>query len=313
MKVRTFQAGDEAAQVAIYNEAAAQLPGFKPATVHEVQRRTAARDFDPSTRFYALAGDTPVAYCQFHASGRVSYPWCRPGHEACAAPLFERAVGEMKAREIPLAFAAYRGDWPAVGDFFASHGFVRAREMINYKQEVLNLPTISFRASSPVAPLRKEDVPALFQLAPEALRVCTPARLEEHLFKNPYFSPASVFVVRGKTEAEPVAAGTLITDPTYAEVEAIDPRMPCFRLGAFGTEFMQTKRVKGLFSLLARPDTNFFSLAYDVLNYAVSNVQDHDDIGTLAAQAPSDVPHLVKFYDKSFMRQGAFPVYERRL
>ena len=56
MNVRTFQRGDEAAQVAIYNEAAGALPKFKPATSHEVQRRTSARDFDPATRFYALVG-----------------------------------------------------------------------------------------------------------------------------------------------------------------------------------------------------------------------------------------------------------------
>src|SRR5262245_60471321 len=47
MKIRTFQPGDEAVQAEIYNEAAAALPKFKPATSPEVQRRTRAGDFDP--------------------------------------------------------------------------------------------------------------------------------------------------------------------------------------------------------------------------------------------------------------------------
>ena len=42
MTIRTFQPGDEATQVAIYNEAAAALPRFKPATAVEVQRRQLA-------------------------------------------------------------------------------------------------------------------------------------------------------------------------------------------------------------------------------------------------------------------------------
>ena len=38
MTIRTFMAGDDLAQVGIYNEAAAEWPKFKPATVDEVRR-----------------------------------------------------------------------------------------------------------------------------------------------------------------------------------------------------------------------------------------------------------------------------------
>jgi hypothetical protein len=34
--------------------------------------------------------------------------------------------------------------------------------------------------------------------------------------------------------------------------------------------------------------------------------------GTLAAQVPSDAAHLLRFYERYFKRQGAFPVFERR-
>ncbi len=313
MTIRTFQAGDEAVQAAIYNEAAAPLPGFKPATVQEIQRRTSARDFDPALRLFAEEGGQIVGYCACNANGRISFPWCRPGRERWAEPLFEQAVRVLKGRKQPLAFAAYRGDWPTVGDFFRAHGFALAREMINFQQDVIDMPTVSVRSATPIMPLRREDVPALFRLAPQALRVRTAAALEEYLFQNPYFTPDALFVLRAKMRNEPLAVGILITEPSYADPRSLDPRMPCFRLGAFGTEFMQTKRVKGLFSVLARDDAHFPSLALDLLGRALFLIQNSDDLEVLAAQVPSDVPHLVSFYQRNFRRQGSFPVYERSL
>ena len=89
MTIRTFQPGDEVAQVSIYNEAAGDLPKFKPATLDEVRRRLRDPDFDPATRFYAVADGRPVGYATFQPSGRVSFPWCRKGHEALAEPLLD--------------------------------------------------------------------------------------------------------------------------------------------------------------------------------------------------------------------------------
>ena len=57
MEIRTFRPGDDAAQVSIYNEAAADLPKFKAATLDEVRRRSRAAEFDPSTRFVAVVID----------------------------------------------------------------------------------------------------------------------------------------------------------------------------------------------------------------------------------------------------------------
>jgi hypothetical protein len=313
MLIRTFARGDEAVQAAIYNEAAASLPRFKPATLPEIQRRTTARDFDPTMRFFAEDGGRPVGYCLFNANGRISFPWCRPGYESCARPLFERVLSTMKDRKYPLAFAAYRGDWLTVRDFLLGYGFPQVREMINFLQEVVDMPTASFRAGSPITSLRREDIPAVFRLAPEALRVGTPEALEECLFRNPYFSPDALFVLRGKVGGEPLAVGLLITEPAYANPLHLDPLMPCFRLGAFGTEFMQAKRIKGLFSLLARDDGNFPTLALDALGRVVIKSQELEDLDVLAAQVPSDVPHLVRFYAQRFRRQGSFPVYERSL
>src|SRR5262249_9216239 len=151
-----FERGDDAALVSIYNEATADLPRFKPATLDEVRRRTHV-DFDPTTHFFAVAGGLPVGYATFHRNGRISYPWCRKGQEQAAEPLLERVLEEMQLRGLPIAFAAYRKDWTAQGEFFLAHGFRVAREMINFVLDLVEMPTPALRAASTITPLRPED------------------------------------------------------------------------------------------------------------------------------------------------------------
>jgi hypothetical protein len=106
MSIRTFQPGDVAGQVSIYNEVAGGLPRFKTATLDEVRRRIHAPDFDPTSRFYAVEDGRPVGYATFQPNGRVSYPWCRPGCERFAEPLLRAVLEAMKARGLSRAFAA---------------------------------------------------------------------------------------------------------------------------------------------------------------------------------------------------------------
>jgi hypothetical protein len=312
VNIRNYQAGDEAAQAAIYNEAAADLPKFKPCTSEEVRRRCKARDYDPGTRFYAEEGGQVVGYATFHANGRVSFPWARKGHEAVGEPLFQAVVAAMRSRGMKLAFAAYRTDWPAQAAFFTAHEFRLAREMVSFVIDIVEMPTPAARPSLPFSPLRREDVPAIFALCPEVFRIRTPAELEANFFQNPYFGPDSVFVLRDKAGGQPAAVGILIQSPGYADPKVVDANMPCFRLGAFGTEGMQTKRINGLFSFLAAPDKNASSLGLDLLGHAAFRLED-ETIGWLAAQVPSDVPHLLRFYQHHFRRQGSFPIFERPL
>src|SRR5215467_7285665 len=105
MAIRTYRAGDEAAQVSIYNEAAADLPKFKPATLDEVRRRHRGKHFEPASHFLAVADGIPVGYINFQANARVSYPWCRKGHEEQAEGLFQTAVDAMKSRGLTPALA----------------------------------------------------------------------------------------------------------------------------------------------------------------------------------------------------------------
>jgi hypothetical protein len=313
LKLRNYQPGDEAAQVEIYNAAAGSLPRFKPATVQEAQRRLRDKDFDPGTRFYVEDGGTLVGYANFNANSRISFPWCRPGFEKYAEPLHDAVLKSMRGRGHKKAFAAYRADWPIVQEFFLRHGFAKVRDMLNFVVDLVDMPTPSAKAGSSITPLKPEDVPALFALAPEALRAQSPAELENHLFHNPYFTGDSLFALRSRQDGQVMAAGILVNEPTYADPNAVDSAMPCFRLGAFGTEGMQAKRIKGLFSFLAKPGPSLSALAMDLMGHAGFRLREIDDIDSLAAQVPSDVPALVNFYSRHFRRQGSFPVFEKLL
>jgi len=309
--IRAFQAGDETAQLRIFNEAAAKLPKFKPATLDEIRRRARGADFDPSSRFFALEGGQPVAYANFHANGRVSYPWCLPGHEKMAEPLLAKVIESMQARGMRSAFAAYRADWNAQIDFFLAQGFHQAREVINFIVDLVDMPTPAARRNTAVTPLQVSDLPTLAAMVPGALRTTSLEDLDRHFFHNPYFPAETLFVLRSPTDGLPAAVGILVSDSSYANPKQVDASMPCFRLGAFGTEGMQTKRINGLFSFLAKSeDANRFGL--ELLNHAALRLR-NAEVDSFAAQAASDVPHLVRFYESTFRRQGSFPVLERSL
>jgi hypothetical protein len=312
MEIRTYLPGDEAAQVSIYNEAAADLPRFKPATLDEIRRRAHAADYDRTAHLLALEGGQPVGYAGFQTNGRVSYPWCRKGHEAAAQPLFDAVLQAMKARRIARAFAAYRADWPAQQAFFQINGFQPRRELVNFALDLVEMPTPMARASSTIRPATPADVPAILQLGANVLHVRDADALESYLFHNPYFPADSVFVLRGRTDGAPLAVGVVVSNPAYAHPLQVDAAMPCFRLGAFGTEGMHTKRINGLFSFLAAEGHNAHPFGLDLLGFAAHKVRD-TDIETFAAQVPSDAGHLLRFYKQYFQRQASFPVLERIL
>jgi hypothetical protein len=309
MTIRSFLAGDDVAQVSIYNEAAAGLPKFKPATLDEVRRRCRAADFDPSARFYAIEDGNPVGYATFQTNGRVNFPWCRKGKEQWAAPLFARVLETMKARGVPRAWAAYRGDWPTIHEFFLGQGFTKSREMLNYVLDLIEMPTPAARATSNITPLTPEDVPALKRAAPDVLRALE-ADVEKAWFRNAWYPPGSLFCLRHRSENRPIAVGSLILNSTFADPRQVDSSMPCFRLGAFGTEGLTAKRINGLFSFFVTDPRETSALGLDLLGHAARLMQEVNG-ETVATQVSSDVPHLVRFYGQYFRPQGNFPIFER--
>jgi hypothetical protein len=311
MTIRTFQPGDDLAQVSIYNEAAADLPKFKRATVDEVRRRCLAKDFDRGTRFYAIEGGRPVAYTTFHPGGRVSYPWCRKGQEQWADPLLEQVLKAMRRRDMASAFAAYRADWEPVRDFFLAHGFEQKREMLNYVLDLIEMPTPAARPETSFTPLTPDDLDTLLASAPTLFRVDQKG-LRKALFHNPYYPPESLFALRHRAEGKLLAVGIMVADPAYSNPKLVDTQMPCFRLGAFGTEGLTHKRINGLFSFVVTEPRDTNRLGLDLLGHAAYRLQE-TQVETVAGQVPSDVPNLVRFYQQYFRAQGRFPLYERQL
>jgi hypothetical protein len=309
--IRTFQPGDEVIQAGLFNVAAFALPGFKAATADEVKRRTRARGFDPTVRFFAEEAGQVVGYCVLEPDqGRISFPWCKKGFEAAALPLFETALQSARDRGLKSLFAAYRRDWAVVQQFFAVNGFALAREMINYWADPLDLPTLANRGKLPINRLRREDVPAVVAMGKGVIRL--PAeKLEAYLFANPYFAAEALLALRDR-DGVPLAIAIGLESPTYADVKKIDPLVPCFRLGAFGTEGLNAKRVNGLFSYLVADPANALTAGLALLSEANQEMTE-GTVTALAAQCPSDAPHLVAFYSRYFKEQGRFPVLEKAL
>jgi hypothetical protein len=312
VSIRRFQAGDEVAQVAIFNTAAGSLPGCKLATVEDLRRRMAAPMADPDLVHVAEDGGKLVGYCSAQTNGRISFPWCLPGHEGQSGPLFEATLAALKQRGVRPAFAAYASSWTAQADFFLAQKFTRAREIVNFIQELTNLPTLLVQSGDSVTPLEPADVPAVMAMAPELWRNQSADVLRREWFENPLAPPSTLFAVRNRVDQQPIAVGRLIENPAYADPAKIDATQPCFRLGAFGTEGMSHKRVNGLFSLVLPRSRNAMGSALDLLAHAAAQ---HDGAvsKSIAAQVPSDAPHLLTFYKSHFQKQASFPIFERTL
>jgi hypothetical protein len=312
VNIRTFQPGDERTQAALFNAAAFALPGFKPATEDEVRKRTRARGFDPASRFYAVENEQVVGYCTVEPEqGRISHPWCKKGFEATALPLFAAAVQFAQARGLTKLFAAYRRDWEPVLQFFADAGFAQARDVVNYYADPVDLPTVANRGGLPLRRLQRTDLPALAAMGRGLIRL-PPERLEAYFFANPYFPVEAFLVMDGRDGAEPVAVGVGLETASWADVKKVDPLAPCFRMGAFGTEGLNTKRVNGLFSYMVSKPEHAIPAGLGLLAEA-SQEMTEGSVNSIAAQCPTDAPHLLNFYARYFKEQGRFPVLERQL
>jgi hypothetical protein len=311
VNIRTFQAGDEVVQASLFNIAAFALPGFKPATADDVKKRTRGRGFDPTARFYAEDGGQVIGYCALEPEqNRISFPWCKKGHESAAGPLFDAALRSARDRGLTSVFAAYRHDWQPVLQFLTDRGFAVARDIINYCADPVDLPTLVNRSKLPINRLQREDLPAIAAMGKGIIRLPL-EKLENYFFSNPYF-PAEAFLVLRASDEKPKALGIGLESSTYAEVKKIDPLAPCFRLGAFGTEGLNTKRVNGLFSFIVANPSEALTAGLALLSEASQEMTD-GTVTALAAQCPSDMPHLVNFYKQYFKEHGRFPMLEKRL
>ena len=308
MRIRNYQPGDEQAQAQIYDAAAGSLPAFKPASADEIARRYRSDD-DPGSRFYAVDGEAIVGYAVFCANGRISHPWCLPGAESMKVPLLDAVLGEMQRRGLAEAWAAYRADWSAVLEFFLSHEFVELRQMINYLADAALMPE---RSEIPddriIEPLARSEVPHLAALSPRLFAAIEPHSLEAFFWEHPHYDfSESLFALKESRTGRILGVSLLVQSDRFAHPSKIDAAMPCFRLGAFGTERERHKRVNGLFSC-AFLDADDGELLLSAPDWARARAA---GLTHVSAQAPSDASALCAFYDRYFRRQGAFPILTR--
>jgi hypothetical protein len=309
MSIRPYQPGDETAQVRIYNTEAAALPGFKPASVDEVARRYRTVDPEPDAKWYAVADGEVVGYAVFNPNGRISYPWCLPEAGALRAPLLEAIQAAMRQRGHAEAWAAYRGDWEPVLAFFRAQGLMPTRSMINHVAELAALPQAPVPSGQVIRALERSDLPQLLSLGQGVFAGADVAALETFFWKNPFFDATSLYALTPASDPSSLlGAALLITSSAYADPTKIDAAMPCFRLGAFGTELQRHKRVNGLFSCVFATEPAAEILLAEAVRRLESAGLTH-----LAAQVSSNQPGLAAFYDRYLRRQGSFPILSRSL
>lgn len=310
MQIRHYRPGDERLQAELYNQAAAGQPGFKPATAEEIARRYRASDPDPTSKLYAAEDDRLVGYIVFNPNGRISHPWCLPEAQDARETLLEAALAVMHDRGHQEAWAAYQSNWTEIIDFFKRHGFHVRREMVNYVAEVSRLPgdEVPVPEGRSIAPLARSDVASALEMGGELFRSDDPNRLEGFFFENAHIDPCCTYALKRTKDGRTLGLALAIINPRYSDPTKVDPAMPCFRLGALGTENQRHKRINGLFSCV-------FSAEEDALVLLAEAARRFKEAGLThaAAQAPSDRPELCAFYDRYFQRQGSFPILARRL
>ncbi|CAN5874659.1 hypothetical protein BH23PLA1_BH23PLA1_02830 [soil metagenome] len=310
MEIRSYKPGDEQAQAEVYNRAAATLPGFKPTTAEEIGRRYRAIDPDPGAKLYAVEAGQIVGYALLNLNGRVSYPWCLPGAEAVREPLLQGVFEELKRRGISEAWAAYRADWKEAQNFLQSQGFEIRREMVNYVAEVDQLPDRPIPEGRSIIPWVRLERPGALSCFGNLFSTEDADAFPHFYLNNPFIDPTNLYALIENRDRQPVGVGLTILNRAFADPTKIDATMPCFRLGAFGTERQRHKRVNGLVSCGFAPEDE--PTGATLLAEAARRLH-AAGLTHAAAQAPSDQPALIAFYDRYFQRQAAFPILARRL
>jgi hypothetical protein len=316
MQIRHYQFGDEQAQAEIYNRAAGQLPGFKPAKAEDIARRYQAAHPDPMSKFYAAVGERVVGYAVCNPNGRISYPWCLPDAQEVRQPLLEAVLASLQHRGHTEAWAAYRADWLPVLDFFQQQAFAQVRQIVNYVAEVKRLPQRPVPPEyvlSPVAPtevVTPLESGALDWVNPRHKELCASLCVDTILRPDldlPHGVP-SLYTVKSRQDRSVLGFGLVIVHAQYADPTKLDAAMPCFRLGALGTLNERHKRVNGMISVAFTSDD-----VGDTLLAEAARRLEAAGLTHAAAQVASDQAEALAFHDRYFQRQGAFPILLRRL
>ena len=122
--------------------------------------------------------------------------------------------------------------------------------MVNFVAEVSRLPASDQLPSDrTLARFEPEDLPQLIALAPGLFADIDARVLHRFYWNHPdYPFSENFFALKNAEGGRILGAFLLVSSERFADPTKIDAAMPCFRLGAFGTETQRHKRVTGLFS-----------------------------------------------------------------
>ncbi len=104
--------------------------------------------FDPTTRFYAFKDDEMVGYVLTRVLGEIdgiikadlSYPRVLPGFEDAFELLYQRAIEELKKRDVKVVRSIASKQWPKTIEAFEKLGFTYTSEVYR----IFNLETSKF-------------------------------------------------------------------------------------------------------------------------------------------------------------------------
>ncbi len=93
--------------------------------------------FDPTTRFYAFKDDKMIGYVLSRVLGEIdgiikadlSYPRVLPGYEDAFSLLYEKALEELKKRDVKVVRSIASEQWPKTIEAFEKLGFSYSSEV----------------------------------------------------------------------------------------------------------------------------------------------------------------------------------------
>lgn len=313
MLFRGYRSGDEHAHALIRRATSSLYPGLPAATSDTLLDDISPSHFPSIVPIYAdeSAGSSGGirGTISLRADGRVSIPECLPGHEHLAPELVRQAMKLAASRGLSRAVAIVPARWP-LDEVFRQSGFCRVREIVNFTQSALGLPTAVGRSSTRFQSMTPADLPGIEFLSLSGTDL-TRDQLGECLSQVSAHSAQPPAVMR-RPDGTAMGVGWLMENDDWPPVEVADPLGCDLHVGTWGAPVHATARIDGVFSFLAASPLETLSVGLDLLGHLMSEMTSHR-IDTVATQVPADASQLVSFYDRYFLRQGTLSIYACRL
>ena len=314
MTIRTFQAGDDAAQGRIYNEAAGRPAAVQARDAGRAAPPARGPDFDPGTRFFAWRGRPARRLRHVPRQRPRQLPLVPQGPRGGAPSRSSRPSSTRCAgAAIAGAFAAYRADWPAAARVLRRPRLRARRARWSIRHRHRRHADAVGPLASHITPLTPADVPAVLRPGRASCaaddrrraRGSTSSTTPTSRRRRCSCCAAAAATSRRRRGAGRRVAGATPTPAGRSRHALLPPR---------GVRHRGADPSASTACSASSPPTRATCrrCALDLLGHATQRLQD-TEVETLAAQVPSDAPHLLRFYKRSSAGRGVSRVFERPL